>query len=390
VELGSTRVLILFAPVGGGHQSVARALGQALHRLAGPRVEVRLLDLYSAECSRFPLTGMPGFYRLSIVRLPRLWQVLYSWTDTRWSSAVTERLGQPFVGAGLRRQLAAYQPDVVVRVLPMAGRWLTRALVDANTDAPVVTVVTDLVTVHASWVSGSAEAYLVPTPEAAAACAAAGIPAEQIRCLGLPVPEQFRPPEQQRAEIRRELGLEAELPTVLLMGGGEGSGQIEAAARALSAARSDAQLVILSGRNDRLRRRLATCRPAAASAVLGYVDDVAPWMRAADLLITKAGPSTVMEALHSGLPMVLMGSLPQEAGTAGYLLAHGAAVPASDARDAAAIAAELLSRPDRLHELCNNGAVLRRPNAALEAATLILETAGSAPPAAVAAGQASF
>lgn len=63
--------------------------------------------------------------------------------------------------------------------------------------------------------------------------------------------------------LRRELGMDEDLPAVLLMGGGEGMGPIEATARALGDTLYDenlgasvGQILVICGRNKRLANRL--------------------------------------------------------------------------------------------------------------------------------------
>jgi 1,2-diacylglycerol 3-beta-galactosyltransferase len=378
---GSPRVVILLARVGGGHESVARALVESLVELAGPELAVERIDVYAPSCSRWPLTALPSAYHRSVTRLP-CWcfGAFYRLSDRPGSFGLIERLARPCIQPGLRRLLARARPDVVVRVVPGLGGAVTGALAAIGSQARVVTVVTDLVTIHTGWVTGESAAYAVPTPEAAAAVRAAGVPAARVHYHGLPVPGAFgrRPPE--RAGLRRRLGLGPDRPTLLLMSGGEGGGRLEALARALATACPGAQLVVVAGRNDLARRRLVAHPPPVPCRVLGYVGDVADWMRAADLLVTKAGPSTVMEAIHAGLPMLLTDSLPQEEGTLSYLLAHGAAARGAGTAETATVAAELLGRPERLASLRRSAEVLRRPEAARATAALILRHAGAAVP----------
>ena len=59
--------------------------------------------------------------------------------------------------------------------------------------------------------------------------------------------------------------------------------------------------------------------------VLGFVDNMADWMRAADVVVTKAGPGTIIEALCSGLPLLLTWYIPgQERGNLEWLVDIGA------------------------------------------------------------------
>ena len=72
-------------------------------------------------------------------------------------------------------------------------------------------------------------------------------------------------------------------------------------------------------------------------------------MWAATLLVTKAGPSTIAEAVNAGLPMVLYDRLPgQEDGNVSYVVQNGVGEWAPGPRRAAAAVAGYLTRPERI------------------------------------------
>jgi 1,2-diacylglycerol 3-beta-galactosyltransferase len=84
---------------------------------------------------------------------------------------------------------------------------------------------------------------------------------------------------------------------------------------------------VICGRNEGARRRLDGLRDASGHPVpvLGFVDNMADWMRAADVVVTKAGPGTIAEALCSGLPLLLTWYIPgQESGNLEWLVDIGA------------------------------------------------------------------
>ena len=55
-----------------------------------------------------------------------------------------------------------------------------------------------------------------------------GLKDSQIVQHGLPIRPAFSAKQQSRSALRRKLGLHATLPAVLMVGGGEGMGQLEA------------------------------------------------------------------------------------------------------------------------------------------------------------------
>lgn len=48
----------------------------------------------------------------------------------------------------------------------------------------------------------------------------------------------------------------------------------------------------------------------------GFVTNMAEWMTASDVIITKAGPGTIAESLICGLPIILNGFIPCQVGRA--------------------------------------------------------------------------
>jgi 1,2-diacylglycerol 3-beta-galactosyltransferase len=118
-----------------------------------------------------------------------------------------------------------------------------------------------------------------------------------------------------------------------LVGGGEGSGGLQASVRAISQARLPVQLLVVTGRNRRLYAYLQRTRSnlRVPAKIFGFVNNMPELMRAADVLITKAGPGTISEALACGLPIILSGYVPgQEEGNVDYVVQNDVGVLAED------------------------------------------------------------
>lgn len=61
--------------------------------------------------------------------------------------------------------------------------------------------------------------------------------------------------------------------------------------------------------------------------IMGFVNNMPEYMFASDIIITKAGPGTISEALICGLPMILNGYIPcQEEANVPYVLENGVGV----------------------------------------------------------------
>lgn len=366
------RVLIALAPLGGGHQSMAQAISEALSELDA-NVVVSTVNVFSAECSAFPLTAIPRLYVLFTVSYPALWCALYYGTNGRVRYTLVERLVQPLIRSRLKVVLRAIQPDVIVSVFPALGYTIQRAIQELGWHTPLGIVVADLVSIHQAWLCRDAAWYAVPTDEAWRSLVSAGVDSGSIHVFGLPVRREFLRPPDDRYGLRRELGLPIENFVVLVAGRGEGTGRLEDMVDALLASHLPCYLVVVTGRNEWLRRSLAHKTQGLPCRVLGYVTNTARWMWASDALVTKAGPSTVVEAVHCGLPIVLTWAIPgQEEGNVSFVLSNKLGVMAKEPQDVVTSVAKLLTDQALVAEIRSAMQRVRRPHAALDIARLIL------------------
>jgi len=112
-----------------------------------------------------------------------------------------------------------------------------------------------------------------------------------------------------------------------------------------------------------------------------YAANVPTMMRAADLLICKAGGLIVTEAMASGLPMLLVDALPgQEAGNAEYVVANGAGVLAATPIEVLhALSHWFMHNQHELRQAAKNARALGKPEAAYTIAHLAWEAAQKGP-----------
>jgi 1,2-diacylglycerol 3-beta-galactosyltransferase len=377
------RILILMSDTGGGHRSAAQAIEQALQRQAGDAVQVSVVDYLAL--SGFPLSWLRPGYSV-IIHHPWLWRILFRLTDHSFLPAMLRGPTGGLVRRAVRMAVQQENPGIVVSVHPLATAPASDALRAAGlagavphpVPLPLVVVVTDMVTIHPAWAAPRAEAMVAATEAARSALMRFGVPAERISVLGLPVDARCAELTTSRQELRRQLGWDESKFAVLLVGGGEGAGGLEEQVEAIARVAQGVQLAVVAGRNERLQERLLGRNWGLTLHGYGFVRNMPDLMRAADLLVTKAGPGTISEALVCGLPMVITSALPgQEEGNVGYVVEHGAGLLAATSTDLARIVRRLSGEngADELSALAQAAAHLAKPNAAGDIARLILATA---------------
>jgi 1,2-diacylglycerol 3-beta-galactosyltransferase len=373
-------ILILMCDAGGGHRSVADAIVGALEHLFPGRYDIHLADIV-AEGYPFPLSEAGRLYGPVVDRLPGPYGFLWHSSNERRSSDYLLRVVTPLSFERLEEIVRAAEPDVIVSTHPGANHsvvWLRERL---HWGMPLITVVTDLVTIHHWWLCPAADLCLVPTEQARRQALDAGFETDKVKVIGMPISLKFARAPRDRQQLRRELGLGEDKLTVLVIGGGEGMGNLSSVARAVAQAGPDIQLVVVTGRNEALKGKLEAVSWEVPTTILGFVDNMPALMHSADLLVTKAGPSTISEALSCGLPMLISGALPgQEDGNAEWAVATGAALFTPTPQELV-LALRGLARngAESLARMRQKAREAARPDAALRAATLIDQIASERP-----------
>jgi len=320
---GSPRILILFSDTGGGHRAAASALTDA----------IKLLDPSSAVTVADPLIGqgpaivrrLASLYSPVISRSRPAWGAVYHASNTRASFAAIRAVFGPAVRRVMMELLREHDPDVVLSVHPLLNHVAHQAIRRSGRPRALMTVITDLVDFHRGWTFSQADLVVTPTERARKVALHRRVPADRVKLLGLPVDLRFRPPAPgEKQALRRRFGLDERRFTVLVMGGAAGVGHLASQVRMLAAERQPWQLVVVCGRNEKLRRRLYEIEALTPMLILGFVDYMPELMRACDLVVTKAGPGAIAEALATGLPLLITGFLPgQESPNVDYVVESG-------------------------------------------------------------------
>ncbi len=366
-------ILFLFSDTGGGHRSAAEAIIEAIQLEYGSRVSTEMVDIF-LQYAPPPINLAPRIYP-TLSRMPELWELGYRISDGQRRTRFAYTMLWPYVRRSLDRLLEEHPASLVVSVHQLINTPVSRAA--RKMGVPFATVVTDLVSTHAAWYCAQAQLVVVPTEEALRRGLEMGVPRDIMRVAGLPVADRFCQPAGDPHALREQLGWQQDLPVVVLVGGGEGMGPLAATARAIDAARLPLQLIVVCGRNRALREQLEKYPWRIAAKIYGFVTEMPDFMRAADVLITKAGPGTISEAFIAGLPLILYSKMPgQEDGNVDFVVKEGAGVWAPEPEQVVHTLRAWLENPCQREKVAATSLRLARPKAARQIAHLLVQSAG--------------
>jgi 1,2-diacylglycerol 3-beta-galactosyltransferase len=348
-------VQILISDTGGGHRASAKAIRDALEVLYPSQFICDIVDIYTDYGPFWPYNAYPACYKF-MAKYPWMWDLFYQFGCTSFGMWLNELLlttacYEPFK-ACLERPTLKYadapnsasvekkarRADIVVSVHPLCQDVPLKILAELDasdqslkpTDrkkTPFVTIVSDLGSAHPTWFHPKVDRCYVPSDALYQAALNRKLHPSQIAQYGLPVREGFWSRSSgsgvTEGSIRTQLGLAKELPTVLVVGGGDGMGGLVKIAETLGRSlgeyrgalaphkREQVQMVVVCGSNRAAREALedAAWPSSVAVEVLGFVNNMDQYMKASDVLVTKAGPGTIAEASICGLPCMLFAYL---------------------------------------------------------------------------------
>ncbi len=300
---------IVYFDGGGAHRSTAFALRQALLARA-PGMDVRLVHT-DEIFPRAPLLGGAcsfgiGLYNASI-RHERMWLV-----NLRWAMEAGVSMARGLHRYSVRRvrdYWADGAPRLLISMIPIYNRIFLEALQLERPDARAVVIPCDFEEICRDyWFNPAVNAdYLCGTERLQEGALLAGIPSDRVRRIpGMITNETFHAPRATDfVDECRTFGLDPQLPTALISFGGQGSRRMIDIARRLDSDPLAINIVALCGRHERLYDKLSAWRANKPKLIVGFTDEVARYMRLADVFIGKPGPVSIFEALASQLPVVL-------------------------------------------------------------------------------------
>lgn len=355
---------LLYSDTGGGHRTAAGSIKQALDMLY-PDHTVRVFN--AIRYLPRPFNQSEQTYRFSLTYARWMHRLSYALLDDEWRTKSAARLLLWLDAARLERFICSAQADVYVSCQPHFNLFFPPVLRRVAPRARYVHVVTDLSRLHASHIVPTADLITTPTEEARQELLARGVLPSRVITTGQPV----APTLQQRiacaaaSRDRHDTRLR-----VLLLGGGEGSSMLGRIAHAIIEAQLPIVLNVVCGRNEALRAALMrSLNDSLFTQVLGFVEDVPERMGLADVLITKAGSTTLAEGFIAGLPIILFDALPgQEEGPRDYAVSHGAARWCPTASQVVAQLRHWLKCPEDMQRVARVSRALARPDAALDIA----------------------
>jgi 1,2-diacylglycerol 3-beta-galactosyltransferase len=301
------KITLIYIDAGGGHRAAATALCEVIRQQQRPwDVEmVSIQDLLEPIDFIRKHTGIQ-FQDVYNVMLRRGWTLGTAQLIPLMHLLIRLSHGKQ-VGV-LNRYWVHHRPDMVVSLIPHYNRALKTTLDHVWPDTPFVTVLTDIADYPPHfWIEPQEQHLICGSEMAARQARELGIPEDHVlRTSGMILnPRFYKPLNLNRPVELMRRGLRPDLPTGLVLFGGEGSSEMLRIAKTLNRKGSGVQLILLCGKNEELANQLRAMNPRIPMFVQGFTRDVPLYMEISDFFIGKPGPGSISEALAKRLPVIV-------------------------------------------------------------------------------------
>ena len=374
------KIIILTADAGFGHRSAANAVAEALDYSYGEFCDIQIINPMEDKRTPFLLRESQTDYDKIVREMPELYRLGYDASDGLVPAKLFESAMIVLLFEVFRDLIKEHQPDVIITTYPMYQAPLLANFTISRKHIPLLTTITDLVSVHRIWLNPKVDACIVPTQEVKKLALNSEVNEEKIKITGIPVHPSITIENRSKKELRDYLGWDTELTTILAVG----SRRVEHLVSSMDIINHSGfpiQLALVAGKDEELCKDLQAVKWHIPVKIYNFVENMPEMMLAADMLVCKAGGLIVTEALACKLPLLLIDAIPgQEIGNMEYVVNNGAGEFAnSPVKVLETLSHWFMNDQALLKERSKNAGRIGKPRAAFEIADMIWEAARKGP-----------
>ena len=305
---GRKKILIAYVDSGAAHQSYSRTIINCLENNYPGRFIIKEMD-YIKELGPASLDRSQKnawlfflkhhyigdfFYFLSETIQPVMRAIVKFWSRKHIENSA--------------RFLSGYKPDLIIAPHPVIMYFIALNLKKLGLKIPFIGIDIEPFEGGAVFAHPEADLTVVFSDIAKKKLVKRGVPEEKISVYDFLVSQKFLKDFEAPGVIRKRLGLKPDLLTIYMSSGGEGIGNIEKYIKTTVAEDLPVQLLVVTGRNEKLKKDLEAIKlPAGcktALKVLGYVNDVSDLIFMADMVFNKGGACSTIETLFMKKPVM--------------------------------------------------------------------------------------
>lgn len=293
------KVLVLSCGTGGGHNSAAKAVQEALLNMEVQADFLEYLDIINPKIK----DKVNNLYLKSTIGEGQVFKHVYHlgelYEKTKLKSPVYGL--NAFSKKKLYRYIMENKYDYVVTTHLFAAEALTA--LRKEHDIYFMAIATDYVCIP-FWKETNPDYFVIPHKDLVKNFLDVGIKNEKLLPIGIPVTEKFSV-KYDKLECKRELGLNTDEKYVLLLNGSMGFGNVNGMLKKLMSKIKDVNFIVSCGNNKKLLDNLnETYKENSRVISLAYTNDLNKYIASSEVILTKPGGLTTTEIATMRKPLI--------------------------------------------------------------------------------------
>lgn len=303
------RIIFASHDAGGGHRAPAEAIQKALNELYPGKYQTEVLDFIDhVGCKKLAenskknwdkMLSMPIINKIGIILLeifPFFIKLYYNFYL------------KPFFPL-LEKYLKENKIDCIFSTHFFNSYALTKMKKKNLINFKVYQFIAEIYDVSAIWVFGNSFPYVICSETAKKLLIKRKIREELIHVFPYPIKPHFTDINRSKNEIKKSIGINNLLPTLLISFGAQGVGNIEKYIDILDKNKLNMNIVVVTGKNRKLFQKLKKEYRGKRNGfpniyILGFTTNMNEIIFASDFCFIKPGPATTMECLSLGKPVI--------------------------------------------------------------------------------------
>lgn len=357
------KLLILSMTCGEGHNTIAKALSK---EATFQGIKNKIVDIY--DSNKFEKFFNNYSYLFAMKYFPKVFE--FFWfkyrkrnPDKRYNGGLQIQIKD--VEKTIKKEIENFNPDAIICSHFYAGAILANLKRKNELNIPFYSILSDFA-IHPGWETNIlADAIFMPSKYSTDDMVKKGFKEEQLIVTGFPVDKKFTT-VLNKIETRKKLGLQNKF-TVMLMGGGNGIGQMFNLLKKILKANSKPQVIVACGKNKFLKKQIEDyikSKKLTQVKVYGFVNNIDELMSASNCIFSRGGCGSLTESLNKQIPIIIRENMViQEKLNEDLLVQNGSAIMMNNISDAPKIIDDLVKNPNKLKKLIKNAEQFRKPNA---------------------------
>lgn len=305
----SKRILVIYAPYGSGHKSIALKIANYISENSDYEVKVLDVAKYSNLLGKISVK----LFDLVISRgLFITFSFIYDIADNKLASLnQMQTVKRAFDNKKLREEVVDFNPDITISTHFFGGNIISYYNKLGLINSKIISVVTDYVT-HSFWRRDHVnhDAIIVANSIMKNNLVKKGISSDKIYDFGIPFDFKKMSVIKNKNYIIKKYNIDSSKLTFLFFGGGAyGNLKSYDYFKKIVKCNYPINLIFISGKNQKLEEK---CRSYVIKNniknvhVLGFVSDIYSLLNVSDVVITKPGGATLTECINMRVPLILI------------------------------------------------------------------------------------